>query len=211
MADAVTDFDFNLDPRGGSGRGASALARPVMAPEGAHAFTAAREALPQDVSLVHFSDHEIERMWAELGVQGIIKKMDMADVWAVDGREPAPRTLTALNDSIAAIYDAATHGRESALLDCAPQIAQFLGHLRSSRALALFRWMMERSPGMGLKLIQDASAVGEEIGSKEEAFLLILYQRVRVLERSRILSRVFAPERIAALLEAIDDNIADIS
>jgi hypothetical protein len=79
----------------------------------------------------------------------------------------------------------------------------FLGFMRSGRALALFAWLTEVDPSIAQQLISAARSGGEEFGS-------ILIERITTLEKQNLLSRVFAPERIALVLELLAEaGLAD--
>lgn len=172
-------------------------------PEGAHAFDRA----PQE-AIDPLSDANIEAFWSLSGVAGVVQKMDRSDVWAID-REGGPvedREIEALLRStlgrLSSVIQLERANTEDVLIEHQESVAHFLGHLRSSRALAAFKLLLERSPGAAISLMQR----GMDPDQARNTFVANLYERVRVLERARLLSRVFDPERIAVLLEIMDDD-----
>lgn len=194
------------------------------APEGAHDFNGSRpsRAAPDDFSSIDeparpspritpdydedeaispLADVNIDRMWHQAGVTGIIKKMERGDVWAVDGPRQTIRSLITSREVVDTIVEVASTKEGGRLLMAHERhVARFMAHLRTGRALALFRFMLERSPASAIRMVRQGAK------NTEDRFMTLLFERVQVLERSRILSRVFSPERIASLLEAIDDR-----
>ena len=140
-------------------------------------------------------------MWRHAGVSGIIKKMERNDVWAVDGPRQTIRSLITSREVVDTLVEVASD-KEGArkLMTHERHVARFMAHLRTGRALALFRFLLERSPASAIRMVRQGAK------NNEDRFMALLFERVQVLERSRILSRVFSPERIASLLEAIDDR-----
>lgn len=156
-----------------------------------------------------FSDEEIDRMWAQSGVAGIVKKMDGMDAWAVDKvvvlgipmpPEVEVRVLRTLKTLAEALYSESESGA-TRLFDHRKDVAHFLCHLRSSRALAAFRGIIERAPRVAISLINEAGTMDDDESS---VFVTNLYERLRVMERTRVLSRVFSPNRVAEILEIMD-------
>lgn len=147
------------------------------------------------------ADVNIDRMWQQAGVSGIIKKMERNDVWAVDGPRQTIRSLITSREVVDTLVEVASD-KEGArkLMTHERHVARFMAHLRTGRALALFRFLLERSPASAIRMVRQGAK------NNEDRFMALLFERVQVLERSRILSRVFSPERIASLLEAIDDR-----
>lgn len=154
-----------------------------------------------------FSDEEIDKFWQQSGVAGIVRKMDGMDSWAVDkvvvlGIPMPPevevrvlRTMQILAEALFSNDDL----QINKLYKHRNDVAHFLCHLRSSRALAAFRGIIERAPRVAISLINEA---GE--GGNSSVFVTNLYERIRVMERTRVLSRVFSPSRVAEILEIID-------
>lgn len=169
------------------------------APEGAKAFDGFHEAHNYDDSPL--SDEEIDRLWRNAGLGGIIRKMERQDVWAVDGQGQTPESMTTSRRLLARIAQATeTPAGLKVVVDNEALIAKFMAHLRTGRAIALFRFLMDRSPAFAVNMLREA------VHTEQDRFLYILGERIRVLEKSRVLSRVFSPERIASLIEALDDD-----
>lgn len=208
----------NASPRSNQASRAGAPgALRAPAPPGAHDFQPAernggdategddrstrRMSRPDDEDLSPLADVNIDQMWQQAGVSGIIKKMERNDVWAVDGPRQTIRSLITSREVVDTLVEVASD-RDGArkLIAHERHVARFMAHLRTGRALALFRFLLERSPASAIRMVRQGAK------NNEDRFMALLFERVQVLERSRILSRVFSPERIASLLEAIDDR-----
>lgn len=148
------------------------------------------------------SAEKIELFWQASGVNGVINRMDKADAWAVDGSlDPVNDAL--LRETLQKLAFAVLVDRNEVkerLVGIDAQVAHFLSHLKSSRALAAFKLIVENSPSLAVSMMQKGAREDRDV------FLGTLYERVRVLERAKLLSRVFSPERIATLLEILEDG-----
>lgn len=194
-----------------------------LKPEGAHQFDAmaTRDAsatggssdLLETLQMLRSDDHplsdaQITVLWQEAGVYGVVEKMDRADFWAVDaavhhGGSLSPEVEIRLRQGLKTLSAAILSKNlavQNRLQELDREVAHFLGHLRSSRALAAFRLLVDQAPGVAITLMQQG------VSETSDRFVANLYDRVRVIERTRLLARVFSPERIATLLEILDDG-----
>lgn len=194
-------------------------------PEGADAVLSTREAenlfAPEDVAALRkqiqalrdsshpLCDEEIDRLWEGSGVAGIVRKMDGMDTWAVDkvvtlGIPMPPEVEVRVLGVMKILAETLYSNNEDSinrLYEHRVDVAHFLCHLRSSRALAAFRGIIERAPRVAISLIQEVST---NASAPSSVFISNLYERLRVMERTRVLSRVFSPSRVAELLEIMD-------
>lgn len=175
-----------------------------LKPEGAEALSV----LPEEaLSFIEAPDNplsaeRIETFWKASGVGGVISKMDKADAWAVEG-SLSPSDEVLLRKTLQTLAFAVISERsnvQECLIEIDVQVAHFLSHLKSSRALAAFKLIVEKAPIMAVSMMQKGSREDRDV------FLGTLYDRVRVFERAKLLSRVFSPERIATLLEILEDS-----
>ena len=105
------------------------------------------------------------------------------------------RALTELSDRLnSAEKDVLTRSIHESSAD----VVDFMGFLKSGRALRLFRWLVDINPDLAGSLVQSARDSGNDFG-------IILIERMRVLERQHLLSRVFSPERLALVSEILSE------
>lgn len=64
--------------------------------------------------------------------------------------------------------------------------------------MALFTWLSDLDPEFAKTLVHEAQCGGDEFGR-------ILIERIVALEKQRLLSRVFSPQRIALVLELLEE------
>lgn len=141
----------------------------------------------------------VAAFWKARGLVRLIRAMEAQDVWVVD-RDPENRSqaeryldevVVALNASRTASIEATMgNGGAGAMVDLS-------GYIRSGRALSLFSWLLSTSP-------ESAKLVLEAAMSGESEFGRVLIERIDALEKNRLLSRVFGPDRIASVIEILD-------
>lgn len=139
----------------------------------------------------------VRRHWTEHGVASLIAAMERCEPWAVDARpefkakaeQVVAEVTRQFNDSRAAAISGSVTASPDLVID-------FMGYMRSGRALALFAWLTEVHPSIPKLLVNEARFGSDEYGS-------ILIERITTLEKQHLLSRVFSPERIALVLELL--------
>ena len=145
------------------------------------------------------SRKSVDQLWASHGVARAIGAMETDEPWTLDGRENVERFV----DKICVSLSKTEHKKlESALMESIPQVIGFSGHLSSGRALALMRWIADTSPSLSNQLIDYANRSAGEFDS-------LLVERIVTIERCRILSRVFSPDRMAMVMELLDEILGD--
>lgn len=146
-----------------------------------------------------FSIDATKRFWISLGVGDAIAAMEETESWSVDGIEDVEILLLELQDSLSK----ADHSSVAeSITSVGSSVVDFMGFLKSGRALLFFRWLSDVDPRIASILISEARSSGSDFG-------VILIERLRVLERQHVLSRVFSPERIAFVLECMYDDAED--
>lgn len=139
----------------------------------------------------------VRRYWDEHGVSSLIAAMERCEPWAVDVRPEFKAKAELVVANLARQLNAATAGGISNSVSADPDVVvDFMGHLRSGRALALFAWLTQVDPSIPKLLVNEARFGGDDFGS-------ILIERITTLEKQNLLSRVFSPERIALVLELL--------
>lgn len=148
-------------------------------------------------AVLDLSADGVHRHWSANGVASLIAAMERCEPWAVDvGPEFKSKAEVVVAD-MAALLNSTTVGGISHSVNTDPDlVVEFLGYLRSGRALALFAWLTEVHPSIPRLLINEARFGGDDFGS-------ILLERITTLEKQHLLSRVFSPERIALVLELL--------
>lgn len=149
-------------------------------------------------SHLNLSDASVQLAWRDRGVSALIKAMERCEHWVVDGdtqyRKEAERLIDEVCASLnAADLDAIVKGVSAHPL----KLIDFMGHMRTGRALAMFSWLVDLHPDIGRILLNEARFGDDEFGS-------ILIERITTMERQFLLSRVFSPERIAIVLDLIE-------
>ena len=130
-----------------------------------------------------------------MGVGDAISAMEATETWAVTESQVVVRALTELSDRLnSAEKDVLTRSIHESSAD----VVDFMGFLKSGRALRLFRWLVDINPDLAGSLVQSARDSGNDFG-------IILIERMRVLERQHLLSRVFSPERLALVSEILSE------
>lgn len=146
------------------------------------------------------SNEGVDRAWEAAGIAPAIRAMEADETWVVDGLK------TAGGESVDTVIERLSRllssvGRERigpSILAAQADIVNLMGHVRTGRALLLFRWLSQASEGAGNQLLRHAAYQSTELGS-------LLVQRVTTLERRALLARVFSPERFASLMDVLDE------
>jgi hypothetical protein len=139
----------------------------------------------------------VRKHWAEHGVASLIASMERCEPWAVDVAPEFKAKAELVVADMARQFNGATAGGISNSVSADPDVVvDFMGYLRSGRALALFAWLTQVHPSIPRLLVNEARFGGDDFGS-------ILIERITTLEKQHLLSRVFSPERIALVLELL--------
>lgn len=139
----------------------------------------------------------VQRHWQEQGVAGLIRAMERCEPWAVDVRPESKLQAEAVVSEVARLFNDSGVGVISTSVTGEPALMiDFMGYMRTGRALALFAWLAEVHPTIPQLLVNQARAGGDEFGS-------ILIERITTLEKQHLLSRVFSAERISLVLELL--------
>ncbi len=139
----------------------------------------------------------VRRHWHDHGVQRLIAAMERCEPWAVDVRPEFMEGAERVVAQVARNFNAAQPSNITNSVNSEPSVTiEFMGYLRSGRALALFAWLTQVHPDIPKLLIQEARFGADDFGS-------ILVERITTLEKQHLLSRVFSPERIALVIELL--------
>lgn len=147
--------------------------------------------------VLDLSAEGVRRHWRDHGVEKLIAAMERCEPWAVDVRPEYREGAEHVVAQVARSFNAAQPENITKSVGAEPGLAiEFMGYLRSGRALTLFAWLTQVHPDIPKLLINEARFGADDFGS-------ILVERITTLEKQHLLSRVFSPERIALVLELL--------
>ena len=131
--------------------------------------------------------------WRRFGVGDAVAAMEETETWTVDGTSEVE---IALKNLAARLSGTSRETLTLSISSASGDVVDFMGYLKSGRALLMFRWLSDANPQLASILVQEARESGDDFG-------VILIERMRVLERQHLLSRVFSPERLALVMEIL--------
>ena len=152
-----------------------------------------------DAPTLNLSKESVSIAWKARGVASLVSAMKRCEHWAVDSHPDYMKQAEVLIDEVCRVLNATNIETITANVEKNPVVLiDFMGHIKSGRALSMFSWLTDMNPHITQLLISEARFGNHEFGS-------ILIERITTLERQFLLSRVFSPERIALVLELVDD------
>lgn len=152
---------------------------------------------PEGHIALDLSTDGVRSHWSQKGVAGLIDAMERCEPWAVDVRPECKAQAEIVVAKMAQTLNQTTAGGISNSVSGDPElVVEFLGYMRSGRALALFAWLTQVHMSIPKLLVNEARLGNDDYGS-------ILIERISTLEKQHLLSRVFSPERIALVLELL--------
>lgn len=145
---------------------------------------------PLDLSL-----EAVQRHWHRHGVEDAVAAMEETETWTVASTLAVEATIKALSERLS---DTPQVALTRSITATSADVVDFMGYLKSGRALLFFHWLSEADAQLAVVLVQEARRSGDDFG-------VILIERMRVLERQHLLSRVFSPERLALVVEVLTE------
>lgn len=141
----------------------------------------------------------VDAAWSRMRLLPAIRVMESQESWAVDravtadGRsvESALESFAQEVSGVSRVSIAAAVGR------LGKEIIRLMGQLRSGRALLMLRWLDGTHESVGASLLKQ-SASNPDGGD-------ILLERLSMIQRQQLMGAIFAPERIATLLDILDE------
>lgn len=144
---------------------------------------------------IHLDDESVYKQWKRNGVINAIRGMEQCETWTIDKKREAEEAISLLCDKL---NNAPPDLIKKAVDSNMDGFIEMMGFMRSSKALALFRWLAESHPETISQLIDQAD---NDIGD----FAVLMVERITVLERIHLLSRVFSPQRTALVIEMLEN------
>lgn len=148
---------------------------------------------------LNLSPDAVMALWRDRSVSALIRAMERCEHWVVEV-QPSDYRLEAerlIEEVCEVLNDADPQAIVRHVSENPLKVIDFMGHLRTGRALAMFSWLVDMSPSLAEILISEARYGDDEFGS-------ILIERITTMERQFLLSRVFSPERIALVLDVLE-------
>ena len=129
----------------------------------------------------------------------VIVGLEHVEHWMLDSIPAVEKALIQLGE----VMDQASEFELTAEV----KVIRVLANIRASRALRILQTLDMAKPGSASQLLmyaEEASTGGEDKDRDTCAELFL--RRNLVFERLQLLSRVFAPQRIALILKALEQN-----
>jgi len=139
--------------------------------------------------------HEFWSRYQDPNVYRVITFMEGVETWTADGNNEVESALQKLGqelDNLAGV-DLGQLGQQELFIKIAC-------HVKAARVLRVLQAIDTAHPGSASKLLIHAEEVSQTPDDPPGLFL----RRNIVFERLRLLSRVFAPQRIALIMKALE-------
>lgn len=124
----------------------------------------------------------------------VISFMEGVEDWTLDGEEKLEEAISKLGMTLEDIANIDLQQED--------QFIQLCAYIKAGRALRLMQCLDTAHPGAASKLLMHA----EEVSQSSEDVAGLFLRRNIVFERLRLLGRVFAPERLALVQKALEDE-----
>lgn len=144
--------------------------------------------------ILDLSPDAVHKSWKKNGVANAVLEMERCEHWVIDKRDGPEEIIRLLCDRL---NSTPVEGVAESVKACPSNVIELMGFMHSGRALALFRWLSDNHPEAVSSLFGEASESASD-------FSVLLLERISVLERMHLLSRVFSPERTAIVIEVLE-------
>ncbi len=138
------------------------------------------------------ASHRFWKDYNDRTIYRVISFMESVETWTLDGNPTLEEALNVFGEQLDHIGKQDLKEEDNFILLCA--------NIRMSRALRLLQCMDTANPGSASKLLIYAEKNSKDPDDPPGLFL----RRNIVFERLRLLTRVFAPDRIALVLKALE-------
>jgi intracellular multiplication protein IcmW len=138
------------------------------------------------------ASHQFWKDYNDKTIYRVISFMESVENWTLDGDPTLEEAIQALGEQLDYIGKQDLNQEDDLILLCA--------NIRMSRSLRLLQSMDTANPGSASKLLIYAERNSTDPDDAPGLFL----RRNIVFERLRLLTRVFAPDRIALVMKALE-------
>lgn len=143
------------------------------------------------------SEQGAHRFWHDYKdpmIYKVISFMESVEDWTLDGDPTFEAAMKNLGDTLEDIGGIDLKQED--------QFIQVATYIKAGRALRLMQCLDTAHPGAASKLLMHA----EEVTKSNDDMPGLFLRRNIVFERLRLLARVFAPNRIALILKALENE-----
>lgn len=138
------------------------------------------------------ASHEFWKNYDDPMIYRVISFMETAENWTLDGMPELEAAMQSLGEELDKITRFELGKEEQFVALCA--------HIKTSRILRLLQSIDSIDPGSASKVLMFA----EENNTPDNLVAGLFLRRNIIFERLRLLSRVFAPQRIELMLKALE-------
>jgi intracellular multiplication protein IcmW len=138
------------------------------------------------------ASHEFWKNYNDPMIYRAIAFMETAEDWTLDGNPEFEQSLTDLGNNLDEVGRFELSKEEQFVTVCA--------HIKTSRILRILQAIDSIEPGSASKVLMYA----EENNTPDNLLAGLFLRRNIVFERLRLLARVFSPERIDLVLQAME-------
>ncbi|MAZ39207.1 MAG: phosphoesterase [Legionellales bacterium] len=142
--------------------------------------------------LSHDAVHKFWHEYEDPMIYRVISFMEGVEDWTLDGNPELELAITALSEELSKVGNYELGSPE--------EFIQLAGNIRTGRGLRLLQAMDTAHPGAASKLLIHAEETSESNDDPPGLFL----RRNITFERLRLLSRIFASERVSLILSALE-------
>lgn len=140
------------------------------------------------------ASHEFWKNYDDPMIYRVIAFMESVENWALDGHPELEGVMNSLGEHLEKITRFELGKEEQFVTLCA--------HIKTSRILRLLQAIDAIDPGSASKVLMFA----EENNTPDNLVAGLFLRRNIVFERLRLLSRVFAPQRVELVLKALEQE-----
>jgi intracellular multiplication protein IcmW len=140
------------------------------------------------------ASHQFWKDYNDRTIYRVISFMESVEGWTLDGDPTLEEAIAALGEQLDYISKHELQKEDDLILLCA--------NIRMSRSLRMLQCMDTANPGSASKLLIYSERSSRDPDDPPGLFL----RRNIVFERLRLLTRVFAPDRITLVMKALEDE-----
>lgn len=141
----------------------------------------------------------VRHQWAseDLRAFHVLMSMERQEDWTLDGTQVVEQAIQEFGERAEKSTGIAYAGGVS------KELIYVMAYMKSTRALRLLKWLDTRAPGVGLRLVQQSVDIINKKDDNEHAQVMV--ERLRILKKISVLSRVFSTSRIQFILKALEN------